>query len=85
VRELVGAPRPQVWEEIENEHTRKEDSNKLFSPGTNCTSTCSKEEFLTVMDPKKGKEARDIHTGRSYLTLFVKNDNLALKTAQYIM
>ena len=58
VRELVGAPHPQVWDEINKEHMQRGDeSTRTFSPGNYDTTTCSKDEFLIVIDPSKGKEA----------------------------
>jgi hypothetical protein len=58
VRELVGAPHPQVWDEINKEHMQRGDeSTRPFSPGNYKTTTCSKDEFLIVIDPSKGKEA----------------------------
>ena len=56
VRELVVAPHPQVWDEINKEHTQRGDESKrVFNPGNYNTKTCPKEEFLTVIDPVKGK------------------------------
>ena len=57
VRELVGAPHPQVWDEINKEHMQRGDeSTREFNPGNYDTKTCSRDEFLVVIDPAKGKE-----------------------------
>jgi hypothetical protein len=58
VRELVGAPHPQVWDEINKEHMQRGgESTRKFKPGNYDTETCSMDEFLIVIDPAKGKEA----------------------------
>ena len=68
VRELVGAPHPQVWDEINKEHRQRGDSDRHFSPGNYGTPpTTPKEEFMIVIDPKSGKA---VSTGMR-LELFV--------------
>ena len=56
VRELVGAPHPQVWDEIDKEHRQRGDSHKKFNPGNYDTETTSEQEFLVVIDPVIGKQ-----------------------------
>ena len=55
VRELVGAPHPQVWDEIAKEHRQRGDSQRPFNPGNYETNTTSEAEFLVVIDPAEGK------------------------------
>jgi hypothetical protein len=54
VRELVGAPHPQVWDEINKEHRQRGDSHIMFRPGNYDTETTSYNEFMVVIDPNMG-------------------------------
>jgi len=78
VRELVGAPRPQVWDEIENEHTQKGDCKISFTPGANGTSTNSNEEFFIVIDPSIGRKARENKRNVKSLNL-LRKEPMAIK------
>jgi hypothetical protein len=57
VRELVGPPHPQVWDEIAKEHRQRGDSLTPFNPGNynTTTMTTSEAEYIVVIDPAEGK------------------------------
>ncbi len=55
MRELVGPPHPQVWDEMAKEHRQRGDSRIDFNPGNYNTITTSEAEFLVVIDPVEGK------------------------------
>jgi hypothetical protein len=54
---FVDAPHPQVWEEINNEHCKRGDSNIEFNPGNYSMITTSKLEFMIAIDTDEGKKA----------------------------
>lgn len=61
----MGAPSPQVWSEIENEHTKKDDSSRNFTTADGLKSKPN-IEFEIVVNPRSdhGKEARKKNSNR---------------------
>jgi hypothetical protein len=81
VRELVGAPHPMVWDEINKEHRHKADSKRVFCPGNNDIFTCPENEFLIVIDPKKGKE---VSQGKRYNTAYSPFCFISFKVLKFL-